>query len=295
MANRAAGTCRHTNSKRRPEPSGFDRDGPLARQTRPAAVRSADRRRAIVDSFVKLNPVTLAKNPVMFVVEVGAALTTVLLVRDARRQRGAASASSSRSPPGSGSPCCSPTSPKPWRKAAARRRPTACARPRPDASAKKLSRQRQRSKSSPPSSLRKGDVVPLRAGRPDPRRRRRDRRHRQRRRIGHHRRKRAGDSRIRRRPQRRHRRHQGAVRLHQGPDHLQPRRDVSRPHDRPGRRRAAAEDAQRNRAQHPDRRADADLPAGRGHARAVRAVQRRPGEGRHRPDRHRCWSRCWSA
>ena len=29
-------------------------------------------RRAIVDSFVKLNPVTLAKNPVMFVVEVGA-------------------------------------------------------------------------------------------------------------------------------------------------------------------------------------------------------------------------------
>jgi len=31
-------------------------------------------RRAIVDSFVKLNPVTLAKNPVMFVVEVGALL-----------------------------------------------------------------------------------------------------------------------------------------------------------------------------------------------------------------------------
>ena len=38
-------------------------------------------RRAIVDSFVKLNPVTLAKNPVMFVVEVGAALTTVLMFR----------------------------------------------------------------------------------------------------------------------------------------------------------------------------------------------------------------------
>ena len=33
-------------------------------------------------SFVKLNPVTLMKNPVMFVVEVGAALTTVFLVRD---------------------------------------------------------------------------------------------------------------------------------------------------------------------------------------------------------------------
>src|SRR6202041_3389038 len=38
-------------------------------------------RRAIVDSFVKLNPVTLAKNPVMFVVEVGAVLTTALMIR----------------------------------------------------------------------------------------------------------------------------------------------------------------------------------------------------------------------
>ena len=38
--------------------------------------------RAIQASFVKLNPVTLMKNPVMFVVEVGAALTTVFLVRD---------------------------------------------------------------------------------------------------------------------------------------------------------------------------------------------------------------------
>jgi K+-transporting ATPase ATPase B chain len=38
-------------------------------------------RRAIVDSFVKLNPVTLAKNPVMFVVEVGAVLTTILMFR----------------------------------------------------------------------------------------------------------------------------------------------------------------------------------------------------------------------
>ena len=38
-------------------------------------------RRAITDSFVKLNPKTLAKNPVMFVVEVGAALTTILMLR----------------------------------------------------------------------------------------------------------------------------------------------------------------------------------------------------------------------
>ncbi|MES1260938.1 MAG: potassium-transporting ATPase subunit B, partial [Acidobacteriota bacterium] len=38
-------------------------------------------RRALVDSLVKLNPVTLAKNPVMFVVEIGAALTTALLLK----------------------------------------------------------------------------------------------------------------------------------------------------------------------------------------------------------------------
>ncbi len=40
-------------------------------------------RRALTDSFVKLNPATLYKNPVMFVVEVGAAVTTILLIRDA--------------------------------------------------------------------------------------------------------------------------------------------------------------------------------------------------------------------
>jgi K+-transporting ATPase ATPase B chain len=39
-------------------------------------------RRATAASFAKLNPVTLMKNPVMFVVEVGAALTTVFVVRD---------------------------------------------------------------------------------------------------------------------------------------------------------------------------------------------------------------------
>jgi K+-transporting ATPase ATPase B chain len=38
--------------------------------------------RAFKASFAKLNPVTLAKNPVMFVVEVGAALTTIFAVRD---------------------------------------------------------------------------------------------------------------------------------------------------------------------------------------------------------------------
>src|SRR5450755_1201256 len=39
-------------------------------------------RRALVDSVVKLDPRTMMKNPVMFVVEVGSVVTTLLLVRD---------------------------------------------------------------------------------------------------------------------------------------------------------------------------------------------------------------------
>jgi len=38
--------------------------------------------RAIIDSFIKLNPRTLMRNPVMFVVGVGAVLTTVIFFRD---------------------------------------------------------------------------------------------------------------------------------------------------------------------------------------------------------------------
>ena len=39
-------------------------------------------RRATKESFRKLHPLTVAKNPVMFVVEVGAAITTVFVLRD---------------------------------------------------------------------------------------------------------------------------------------------------------------------------------------------------------------------
>src|SRR5262245_37961713 len=39
-------------------------------------------RRALTDSFLKLNPLTLWKNPVIFVVEVGAALVLLFLARD---------------------------------------------------------------------------------------------------------------------------------------------------------------------------------------------------------------------
>ena len=39
-------------------------------------------RKATAASFAKLNPITLLKNPVMFVVEAGAAITTIFLIRD---------------------------------------------------------------------------------------------------------------------------------------------------------------------------------------------------------------------
>src|SRR5579864_1094355 len=39
-------------------------------------------KRAVADSFRKLSPRLMAKNPVMFVVEVGAVFTTVLFARD---------------------------------------------------------------------------------------------------------------------------------------------------------------------------------------------------------------------
>ncbi|MGB9467369.1 MAG: hypothetical protein WBR10_19840, partial [Candidatus Acidiferrum sp.] len=53
----------------------------------PTKVKSlADKRilwRAVLDSFVKLHPRTMVKNPVMFVVEVGAVLTTIQLAWNA--------------------------------------------------------------------------------------------------------------------------------------------------------------------------------------------------------------------
>ena len=64
--------------------------------------------------------------------------------------------------------------------------------------------------------------------------------------------------------------------------HRQPRRDVPRPHDRAGRGRQAAEDAQRDRARYPARGADDHLPAG--HAppccRSRSTVSRRPARAR---------------
>ena len=59
---------------------------PVKSRRRPPAARKlfdpAITKQAIKDSFVKLNPRTMVRNPVMFVVEVGSVLTTILFFRD---------------------------------------------------------------------------------------------------------------------------------------------------------------------------------------------------------------------
>jgi K+-transporting ATPase ATPase B chain len=45
-------------------------------------------RRALIDALTKLNPRTMMKNPVMFVVEIGSVITTIYLVRDILTHRG---------------------------------------------------------------------------------------------------------------------------------------------------------------------------------------------------------------
>jgi K+-transporting ATPase ATPase B chain len=62
------------------------RERPPKVRQRPPASRSlwdpAIVKRAALDSLIKLDPRTLARNPVMFVVEVGSVLTTILFIRD---------------------------------------------------------------------------------------------------------------------------------------------------------------------------------------------------------------------
>src|ERR1041384_7564965 len=51
-------------------------------QTKKPSVYSREiYQRAIVDSFIKLNPRSMVRNPVMFVVEVGSVLTTALWIQ----------------------------------------------------------------------------------------------------------------------------------------------------------------------------------------------------------------------
>ena len=114
-------------------------------------------------------------------------------------------------------------------------------------------------------------------------------------RIGHHGRVRARDSRGWRRPLGRDRRHARSSATDQGEDHVESRRDFSRPHDRAGGRRSAAEDAKRNRAEYSAGWTDDYFFAGRGHAAAVCDLFRiaanrvRAGLAAGVPDSHYHW------
>jgi K+-transporting ATPase ATPase B chain len=98
---------------------------PVAQLRKQSLADRAILSRAILDSFRKLNPRTMVKNPVMFVVEVGAVLTTIQLAWNTRTVWGT-SVLGYRLRFGCGSQFFLPISRRPWPKAEARRKPTPC-------------------------------------------------------------------------------------------------------------------------------------------------------------------------
>ncbi len=233
----------------------------------------------------------MVTNPVMFVVEVGSVLTTALAISDPSRlrlvDRGLALADGRLRQPGGG------------RGRGPRQGAGRDAAPRQDRHDGRASPDRLdlgadpadgAEESVPAADLLLGDHVVVEAGRGHPRRRRRRRGRRQRRRVGHHRRVRSGDPRVGRRPV--------------GASPAAPR--CSRTGSsceitaKPGETfidrmialvegASPAEDAERDRAQHPAGQPDDHLPAGR----------RRPcSRWRSTPapsSRSSSWWRCWSA
>ncbi len=213
-------------------------------------------RRAVVDSFTKLDPRLMAKNPVMMVVEVGSVLTTILFFRDL----GSSTASENL--------FAGLVSAWLWFTVLFANFAEAMAEGRGKAQADSLRKARadtianvQRAggvvEQVPSPQLQVGDECIVVAGELDPRRRRDHRGHRLGRRVGHHRRVGTGHPRVRRRPLGRHRRHPRAVGPHRRAHHGQAGRDLPRPHDLAGRGGQPAEDAERDRPQHPAVGADA--------------------------------------
>ncbi len=121
--------------------------------------------RAIRDSFKKLDPRWQARNPVMFVVEVGALGYDALLRARRRLAHRQQPASISRSRRGCGSRCSSRTSPKRSPKVAARRKPSTCAARSRDTLRATVARATGPRSASRSTSLRKGDALRRRGGR----------------------------------------------------------------------------------------------------------------------------------
>ncbi len=238
--------------------SNADRPGePTSRRSRgagrPGHGSCSTRRspaRPIKDSFVKLNPRTMIRNPVMFVVEVGSVLTTVLFLRDF----GSSTSSENVFAGLVGALAVVHRAVRQLRRGDGRgpgqgAGGDAAQDPGRDRGPGPAAR-RRRSSRSPSPALQLGDLCVVTAGRGDPRRRRRRRGHRHRRRVGHHGRVGTGHPREWRRPLGGHWRHAGAVRRDRRADHLQAGRDVPRPDDRPRRR---APTARRRRTRSPSR------------------------------------------
>ena len=236
---------------------------------------------AIRDSFPKLDPRLQWKNPVMFIVEIGSVITTVIFVKllveghDGQlafvgvitfwlwltvlfanfaeaiaEGRGKAQANALRAT-----------------------RTTTIAQRQTDGG---------RLEEVPAPELQKGDHVVVEAGDDHSRGRRDHRGRRLRRRVGDHRRVRARDPRGGRRPLGGDRRDEAALGPARDPGHAGAGQVVPRPDDRARRGRRAAQDAERDRAQHPARRAHDHIP-GRGRdAAAVRDLRR------HADSRRRC-------
>src|SRR5689334_17303244 len=63
-------------------------DAAASAKSRRSIMSASIARRAAIDALRKLNPIAMMRNPVMFVVEVGSVLTTVLLISDIVRRLG---------------------------------------------------------------------------------------------------------------------------------------------------------------------------------------------------------------
>ena len=230
---------------------------------------------ALIDSVRKLDPRHMVRNPVMFVVEIGALITTVIWI--VQLFGGSA--------PGGDDPAWYTVTVAVWlwltvvfgnfAEAIAEGRGKAQAATLRAMRSETVAtmadgsqRRRQRADARRPRRRR--------GGRAHPRRRHRRRGHRLGRRVRDHRRVRARHPRGRRRPLGRHRRHAGAVRPHRRRDHAGARPELPRPHDRARRGRRPAQDPERDRARHPPRRPDADLPRRRRRAAARSPTSRTP-------------------
>ena len=186
-------------------------DGPIVRQ-------------AIVDSFTKLNPRTLLRNPVIFVVEVVSMVVTIRIVADA--VNGGAVAFDTAIGLGLWFTVLFANFAEAMAEGRGKAQAEALRRTRADLVARRLTADGTE-ETVQASDLRAGDVVMVSAGELIPGDGEIVEGHRLGRRVGDHRRVGPRDPGVRRRPLGRDRRHQGALGLDQGPDHGRARRGRS--------------------------------------------------------------------